>query len=181
MATRTPDRDPLDYRAAEALDEPDATPIVITAADVRRERVRREWLMIGVGLAALVAIMAAIVSVFALTHGDHSAKPAHAAAAHVMPPAAPAPAADAAAPTLADAKGIASRSSSGSSRPAERPYRPSPTIGTSAWMRADPSAPIASEVNPPMSPELSIVAVVAAEQVTFEQWAAFRAPFARSR
>jgi hypothetical protein len=47
-------------------------------------------------------------------------------------------------------------------------------------MSPSPSEPIVIEVNPPMFPE-STVAVVADEQVTFEQWATLRLPFGRSR
>jgi len=104
MPMPAPDADPFDYESAEGLDEAGAEHIIITAADVRRDRVRREWLTIGLGLAVLVTVLATIVAVFALADGDEPtlARPAAAPAK-----AAAAPAADTAAPTLADAKGVA--------------------------------------------------------------------------
>jgi len=103
MATPTPESQPLDYEAAEGLDEAAAIHLVITAEDVRRDRARREWMMIGLGLAALVALMATILAVFALT--DDAPAPTRPAAAPAK--AAAAPAAEAAAPALAKAKGVA--------------------------------------------------------------------------
>src|SRR3954447_7781292 len=67
---------------------------------------RREWLMVGVGLCGLVALMAIVIAVFAIADGGGAAgrttvtKMVHATAAA-------APAADAAAPTLAQSKGVA--------------------------------------------------------------------------
>ena len=104
MTMRTPDAEPLDYEAAEGLDEAGAQHIVITAADVRRDRARREWLLIGFGLAALVTVMAVIVAFFAFTDDD-PARGVRPAAVSAKAPAAPA--AEAAAPTLTDAKGVA--------------------------------------------------------------------------
>jgi len=107
MSTFAPDSEPqttpVDYETAEGLDESGAEHIVITSADVRRDRARREWLMIGLGLAALVALMATIIAVFALI--DDEPAPVRPAA---KPASSPAPAAaDAPAPTLAAAKGVA--------------------------------------------------------------------------
>src|SRR4051794_14195181 len=67
---------------------------------------RREWLMVGVGLCGLVALMAIVIAVFAIADGGRAAgtttvtKMVHGTAAA-------APAADAAAPTLAQSKGVA--------------------------------------------------------------------------
>ena len=95
---------PLDYESAEGLDDAGAVHLVITADDVRRDRARREWMMIGLGLAALITVMALILTVFAFSDDDAPA-PARPAAAPAKAPAGPA--ADAEAPTLADAKGVA--------------------------------------------------------------------------
>jgi uncharacterized cupredoxin-like copper-binding protein len=107
MSTHTPDHAPLpvDYEAAEGLDEALPVHIEITAADWRRDRARREWMMIGLVLLGLTAILAVAAAVFAFaTGGEPSARPV---AAVASPAASAAPAAAAAAPTLADAKGIA--------------------------------------------------------------------------
>ena len=72
----------------------------------RRERDRawRDWMMVAVGLLTLVTIIATIVSTFALARsGDDTAVAATPAATTHEQPAATA---DAAAPTLADAKGV---------------------------------------------------------------------------
>src|SRR5829696_2070915 len=103
MATRNPDYEPLDYEAAEGLDEAGATHVVITAEDVRRDRARREWMMVGLGLAALITLMATMLAVFALTDDG----PARVRPAAAPPKAAAAPTAEAVAPTLAQAKGVA--------------------------------------------------------------------------
>ena len=105
MATRTPDSEQLDYESAEGLDETGAAHIVITAEDVRHDRARREWLMIGLGLSALVTVLALVLAVFAFT--DDDAAPARPAVAPAPAKAPAAPAGDTPAPTLAAAKGIA--------------------------------------------------------------------------
>src|SRR4051794_25157746 len=103
MSTRANDPEPLDYERAEGLDEAGAVHLVITAEDVRRDRARREWLMIGLGLAALVTVMATIVAVFAITNDGPA--PAHLSVAPAKAATSPAP--EAAAPTFAQAKGVA--------------------------------------------------------------------------
>ena len=102
----TPTRDPetsADYEALEGLDAP-GVHVDISAEDGRRDRARREWMMIGLALARLITLMAIIFAVFALSDDDEgpAARPAAAPAKAVA-----APAATAVAPTLADAKGIA--------------------------------------------------------------------------
>src|SRR3954453_6491590 len=80
---------PIDYEVAEGLREGEA---------------RRQWDLIGIGLAALVAVMALVVALIALAGGsgeDKVVPPPRPAAA---PPAAPS--ADKPAPTLADSKGV---------------------------------------------------------------------------
>jgi FtsP/CotA-like multicopper oxidase with cupredoxin domain len=88
----------IDYDVAEGLVSPATAP----ASD---GRVLQEWMMVGIALAALVAILAIVVSVFAFASSGGSGQTTtivrHAAAA------APAAAAPAKAPTLADAKGVA--------------------------------------------------------------------------
>jgi uncharacterized cupredoxin-like copper-binding protein len=76
-----------------------------TKAATRRERAaaERAWMMVGLGLIALVTIITAIVSTIALARsGGERVVPAKATAAETHPAAA----APAAAPTLADAKGV---------------------------------------------------------------------------
>ena len=82
---------PFSYEAAEGLAPPP-------------EDTRREWTVVGVGLTALVAVMALIIGIvaFATDADDPAATPAP-----VAGPADKAPAQDAAAPTLAEAKGVA--------------------------------------------------------------------------
>jgi nitrite reductase (NO-forming) len=77
------------------------------AARAEREKSWREWMMVGLGLAALVAVMAIVVAVFALAgssedKGTPAAAPA--AKADTAPAVAAAPAKTA---TIADAKGVA--------------------------------------------------------------------------
>jgi FtsP/CotA-like multicopper oxidase with cupredoxin domain len=88
----------IDYHAAEGLDGPETAP-------GRDDRVRQEWMMVGIGLAALMAILAIVVSIGAFTSsggsGDTTTVIKHASGAT------PAAAAPAKAPTLADAKGVA--------------------------------------------------------------------------
>jgi uncharacterized cupredoxin-like copper-binding protein len=102
-STPTPhDPVPVDYEAAEGLDQAPPVQIEITAAEFRHDRARREWLMIGLALSVLVTIMAIVVAVFAMVDNGEPA-----AARVAAPKALPAPPAHPAAPTLADAKGIA--------------------------------------------------------------------------
>jgi nitrite reductase (NO-forming) len=104
MSTLIPGSEPepaseIDYREAEGLNE--APPVENPIGDGRRWR---EWMMVGVGLTALVSILAIMVAAFALATGDDDAARTPRAAA----PTAPEPAAaEKAAPTLADAKGVA--------------------------------------------------------------------------
>jgi nitrite reductase (NO-forming) len=93
-----------EQRSSAGDDEPGATHIVITSEDVRHDRARREWLQIGLGLATLIIVMGAVIAVFAVTD-DEPARVRPAAPAPAKAEAAPA--AEAAAPTLADAKGVA--------------------------------------------------------------------------
>jgi FtsP/CotA-like multicopper oxidase with cupredoxin domain len=95
------DHPELDAEDPEGVpDYPPMDPIVRTGA--RDARAWREWLAVGVGLTALLAVLAFVVGVVALvTRGDGEATT-------VVRQAAPAAAAaDASAPTLADAKGVA--------------------------------------------------------------------------
>ena len=55
---------PVDYDAAEGLDQSPPVHVEITAAEFRRDRARREWLMIGLALSVLVTVMAIVVAVF---------------------------------------------------------------------------------------------------------------------
>jgi len=101
-ATRDPEappsREAVDYDIAEGFSDA-GDPPVSGPSDVRRE-----WTLVGLGLTALIAVVVAVVAVVALaTAGDRAASPAT-----VVTQAAPAhDNAAAAAPTLADAKGIA--------------------------------------------------------------------------
>ncbi len=86
---QAPPKVPLDYAAAEGFngEPPD---------------VRREWMLVVVGLTSLVAVLAIAFAIFAVvTTGTDEAAPAPVAAASVTP------VADAPAPTLAESKGIA--------------------------------------------------------------------------
>jgi uncharacterized cupredoxin-like copper-binding protein len=86
----------IDYHAAEGLAELPAAPP--PAGD------RREWLLIGMGLTALIAVIASALALIGLARsGDEGTR-----TVVKQPPAQPvAAAASAAAPTVADAKGIA--------------------------------------------------------------------------
>jgi nitrite reductase (NO-forming) len=69
------------------------------------ERSWRQWMLVGVGLTGLVAVLAILVGVAALIEsksGDDAAAPVASNVSHDHP----APAAKAAAPTLADSKGV---------------------------------------------------------------------------
>jgi nitrite reductase (NO-forming) len=68
---------------------------------------RREWLMVGVGLCGLIAVLAIIVSVFAIAGGGASGGDTSTTVTKVINKPAAASTADAAAPTLAQAKGVA--------------------------------------------------------------------------
>lgn len=74
-------------------------------ADVADAAARREWLMVAVGLCGLVALLAIIIAVFAVADGG-SARETSTVTRVIKPKAAPA-AADTAAPTLAQSKGVA--------------------------------------------------------------------------
>src|SRR5215208_5873597 len=97
---------PIDYHAAEGLDaaDPVDNPVVATDAD---GNVWREWMMVGVGLTALLAILAVMVSAFTLATDDDSTRTTRTAAPTAQPPKEPAAAGETAPPTLADAKGVA--------------------------------------------------------------------------
>src|SRR5213592_367017 len=84
---------PAEYHAAEGFSEPPRPD--------DRARVWREWMMVGLGLTALVAVLGTVVAVAALIVRDNRT-----AAAPATKVVAKAPAADTPAPTLADAKGI---------------------------------------------------------------------------
>ena len=93
---------------ALTTDIPELEPVTAPSSEapaVQQDKARREWMMVGLGLTLLVAILATIVSAFALTN-DTSVKATAAAPAATAAPAAAAAPADAPAPTLADAKGI---------------------------------------------------------------------------
>jgi nitrite reductase (NO-forming) len=97
MATETH----IDYREAEGLDE--ATTTAPPPAPAPDGRATREWAMIAAGLAALGAILAVIVSVFAFASSGGSGE----TTTVVKRAAVPASAAPAKSPTLAAAKGVA--------------------------------------------------------------------------
>jgi nitrite reductase (NO-forming) len=107
-----PDRDvmAIDYRAAEGfVDAEPATDEVLLQSPfgASPDKPWREWMMVGLGLCALIAVLAIVVAAFALA-GRGPSEDTH---AHTAAPAAPAPAAqpaDTKAPTLADAKGVES-------------------------------------------------------------------------
>jgi nitrite reductase (NO-forming) len=82
----------LDYYAAEGIPRPEP----------ERERASREWTMVAAGLAGLLAILAIVLGAFALANSGPGET-----TTIVKRSAAPAAAAPAKAPTLADAKGVA--------------------------------------------------------------------------
>ena len=109
MSTLTPDSDQhpsstLDYQAAEGLTEAPPAPIALEESPDRRWR---EWMLVGLGLTALVAILSVVTAVFALAGGGGTGRGTRQAAAAATVKPAPAATADKPAPTLADAKGIA--------------------------------------------------------------------------
>jgi nitrite reductase (NO-forming) len=87
----------IDYHAAEGLDG-------LTIAPADDGRARQEWMMVGIGLAALTAILAIVVALFAFASsggsGETTTVVKHA-------PGAAAAASPAKAPTLAESKGVA--------------------------------------------------------------------------
>ncbi len=85
----------LDYRVAEGLAPP--------PPDDTAGRTWREWMMVATGLVALVSVMAIVASVLALADGGPTERTTIVREAAAAPAA---PAADAPAPTLADAKGV---------------------------------------------------------------------------
>ena len=89
--------------AATMLPPTDERPAPAPPPPPEPGRTWREWMMVALGLTALVAIIAALVAIVALA-GDDDA-PATRAAATATPAAAPA--APATAPALADAEGVA--------------------------------------------------------------------------
>ena len=111
MSTLIPGSDPepstsIDYHAEEGLNDagPVANPVMPTPAEEGKRW--REWMMVGIGLTALVAVLAILVSAFALATGDDSTA-TRASAPTAQPADEPPAAGETAAPTLADAKGIA--------------------------------------------------------------------------
>jgi len=95
MPSLTPDSEqhptaPVDYEAAEGLDQEPPVQVWITAAEFRHDRARREWLMVGLGLSCLVAVLAIVLVVVAFSEGgETSAARPGAAAAPARAPAAP--------------------------------------------------------------------------------------------
>ena len=98
-----PDTAPqLDYYAAEGFgDLPPAAPAPPAASAARRE-----WLLVGVALIGVVAVLASVVSLVGLSRGGEDGATT-VVKQEAAQPAAAADAADAAAPAIADAKGIA--------------------------------------------------------------------------
>ena len=82
-------RPPRDDESLEDLEEP-AVHVDISAADWRRDRARREWMMIGLALSCLITLMAIIFAVFAFTDDDDRARRAPRRGARPRRPAAPA-------------------------------------------------------------------------------------------
>ncbi|MDP9293529.1 MAG: hypothetical protein M3O90_03745, partial [Actinomycetota bacterium] len=106
MSTLSPDPAPdsppaIDYKSAEGFDDAAAAHAGIEPGG-GRDRVRREWLIVVLGLCGLITILAIVLAVIAVA-GNGETKTVRTAS----PPARPTPAtADKPAPTLADAKGI---------------------------------------------------------------------------
>jgi nitrite reductase (NO-forming) len=96
MATETPHppTETIDYEKAEGFDTLAAAP--------EESKTWREWMMVATGLAALVGILAIVVSVFAFASSGDSGQ----TTTVVKRSAAATPAAAAKAPTLAAAKGV---------------------------------------------------------------------------
>ena len=98
----------VDYHAAEALHELQGQEQLTIPPELIAIDERREWTLVAVGLTGLVAILAAVLAVFAFATAGGDGTTARTAAA----PAAAAPATEHAtapqpAPTIEDAKGIA--------------------------------------------------------------------------
>jgi FtsP/CotA-like multicopper oxidase with cupredoxin domain len=110
MATRVPRSEQptgseLDYRAAEGFggDDPPGSPPPDSSPD-SAPGAWREWMMVGLGVVALVAVLSVLLAVYAVARDDDTTVTT---TARPAPTASPSAAAPAAAPTLADAKGIA--------------------------------------------------------------------------
>jgi FtsP/CotA-like multicopper oxidase with cupredoxin domain len=98
MATHTPETPEFDYLEAEGLTVPPAPP-----APPSPPETSREWMWVGIGLAALVAVVAVVLSLVGIATGSGSER-----TTTVVKRTAPAAAAPAAkAPTLAQSKGVA--------------------------------------------------------------------------
>ena len=104
---------PIDYHEAEGLHEaePHHLPDPASFGPAAKERARREWLMVGTGLTALLAVLALVVAAFALAGGSDNgasttAAPASSSMAGTKMPASSSSSDTQAAPTLAQAKGI---------------------------------------------------------------------------
>jgi FtsP/CotA-like multicopper oxidase with cupredoxin domain len=91
---------PIDYAAAEGLN--DAARLL--APDAEAER--RNWTIVGLGLVGLVALIAVLVAIVALATGQNGSQVVTAAAAADVQGDHAAAGETAAAPTLADAKGV---------------------------------------------------------------------------
>ena len=95
----------VDYHAAEGLNDLQAQEPLTIPPELGTPDDRKEWSLVAAGLAGVVAILAAVLAVFAFAAagGDDRAtvveKAAHAPAAHAAAPAT--------APSIDDAKGIA--------------------------------------------------------------------------
>src|SRR5215212_9671386 len=92
-------------KGPERPEETEAPPRIdyATAEGFRHAEERSQWTLIGLGMAALFAIMALVVALIALANGGDGSAPA---ASRPAPAAATAPSADKPAPTLADSKGV---------------------------------------------------------------------------
>ena len=89
------------------LTPPELEQLTPLEQEAEREKSWREWMMVGLGLAALVAIIAVVVAVFALAGSTDSSDDGTAAAAAPAKAEPAAAAAPAKAPTIAQAKGVA--------------------------------------------------------------------------
>jgi uncharacterized cupredoxin-like copper-binding protein len=96
-------QDPIDYGAAEGLDQDAPHHVDLDTALDSAEGSPWAWLWVGVGLVALVAIIGAAIGIVALARGGDSSTVVQQAPAKAAAPAAE----PAAAPTLAQAKGVA--------------------------------------------------------------------------
>ena len=89
----------IDYHAAEGLEPP------ATATEADDGKARQEWMLVGIGLAALAGVLAIVVSLFAFASSGGSGETT--TVVKRVAAAGTAAAAPAKAPTLADAKGVA--------------------------------------------------------------------------